>query len=129
MLHRSIEWLAVRLTIAQLATFVADFRRLRLNDEDLQALESVLMDRPDAGAVIPGAGGFRKLRFAPPSWGRGKSGAIRVIYAHFPELEAVVLFLMYGKNEQGNLTAEEKQAAKHWMQEFKRKLKNRTGWR
>ena len=33
------------LTIAQLAAFVSDFRRLRLDDEDLQALEAVLMER------------------------------------------------------------------------------------
>lgn len=69
------------------------------------------------------AGGFRKLRFAPPSWGRGKRGAARIIYAHFPELEAVVLFLMYGKNEQENLTPKQKHAAKNWIQEFKQKLR------
>lgn len=81
------------------------------------------MERPQAGAVIPGAGGFRKVRFAPPSWGRGKRGAARVIYAYFPEFEAVVLFLIYGKNEQGNLTPRQKLAAKNWMQDFKQRLK------
>jgi len=112
----------VQLTIAQLATFVSDCRRLRVNDEDLQALEAILLDRPDAGAVIPGTGGFRKLPFAPPSAGRGKRGANRVIYAHFRQIEAVVLFLMYGKNEQGNLTPAQKKAALKWMTEFRRRL-------
>lgn len=115
----------MRLTIAQLATFVSDCRRLRITDEDLQALESALLDQPDAGSVIPGTGGFRKLRFAPPSQGKGKRGATRVIYAHFPEIKAVVLFLMYGKNEQGNLTAGQKRAAHKWITQFKQRLKEK----
>lgn len=115
----------MRLTIAQLATFVSDCRRLRVSDEDVQALEAVLIERPEAGSVIPGTGGFRKLRFAPPSAKRGKRGATRVIYAHFPQIQAIVLFLMYGKNEQGNLNARPKRAAAKWMTEFKRTLSER----
>lgn len=115
----------MQLTIVQLAAFVSDWRRLRLTDEDLQALEQLLLRRPTAGAVISGTGGFRKVRFAPPSWYSGKSGATRVIYVFFPEIETIFLFLIYGKNEQGNLSAKQKQAAAKWVASFRSTLKGR----
>jgi hypothetical protein len=65
----------MQLTIVQLAAFVSDWKRLGLDDEDLQALENIFRRSPEAGTVIPGTGGFRKVRFAPPSWHTGKSGA------------------------------------------------------
>jgi len=68
------------LTFIQLAPFVVAWRRLGLTDEDLSALEQLIMHRPEAGAVMQGTGGVRKLRFAPPSWHMGKSGATRVCY-------------------------------------------------
>lgn len=34
-----------------------------LNDSDLQELEYMLLNNPNAGAVIPGLNGCRKLRF------------------------------------------------------------------
>jgi hypothetical protein len=43
-----------------------------LSDEDYSALQQALMLDPDAGPVIPGSGGVRKLRWAAP--GRGKRG-------------------------------------------------------
>ena len=49
-----------------------------LSEEDYTALQQTLMWRPDAGLVIPGSGGIRKLRWAAP--GRGKRGGYRVIY-------------------------------------------------
>lgn len=103
----------VRWTFVQLAPFVADWRRLRLTDEDLQALEMDLQRRP--GAVVPGTGGLRKLRFAPPSWHTGKSGATRVIHAVYPEQAHIFLVLLNAKNEQGNLTSDEKAQARQLM--------------
>jgi hypothetical protein len=58
--------------------------------------------------VIPGTGGLRKIRFAPPSWHTGKRGASRVIYAYIAAGQAVYLFTLYGKNEQSDLTPDEK---------------------
>jgi hypothetical protein len=58
--------------------------------------------------MIPGTGGLRKLRFAPPSRHSGKRGAFRVIYAFIVLGEVVYLFTVYGKNEQSDLAADEK---------------------
>jgi len=49
-----------------------------LSDEDYAALQSTLIRNSEAGAVIPGSGGIRKLRWAGS--GRGKQGGYRVIY-------------------------------------------------
>ena len=64
------------------------FERLRASyqsDEEFGALQQALMARPQAGDVIPGAGGLRKLRFADRRRGKGTRGGLRIIY---PELMA-----------------------------------------
>jgi hypothetical protein len=98
----------VELTFVQVSTFVSDWRRNRLGDDDLRVLESELLRRPEAGSTVGGTGGLRKMRFAPPSRHTGKSGAFRVVYGYFPRFAHVYLILMYGKNEQANLSADEK---------------------
>lgn len=79
-----------------------------LKVEDRAELINVLATDPPAGALIPGLGGIRKLRFAPA--GRGKSGAFRVIY-YFAAIDRPVLaLLIYGKNEQENITPKQRDA-------------------
>lgn len=98
----------MRLTLIQLSTFASKWSKLKLTDEDLRSLEEMLIANPEAGSVIPGTGGLRKIRFAPPSWHVGKRGASRVIYAFIVRGQAVYLFTLYGKNEQSDLTSDEK---------------------
>ena len=112
-------------TFCQVSPFVARWRRMRLTDEDLQALEKLLAKRPDAGAVIGGTGGLRKLRFAPPSRAGGKSGGTRVIYGFFPEYNTIYLFLIYPKNEQADLTPPQKAQCRQLVAEIKRLLPGR----
>jgi hypothetical protein len=100
----------VKLTLIQLSTFAAKWSKLRLTDEDLRALECELLADPGAGDVIAGTGGLRKLRFAPPSRHSGKRGATRVVYAFILVQDVVYLFTLYGKNDQADLTADEKRA-------------------
>jgi hypothetical protein len=114
----------MRLTLIQLSTFSAKWSKLRLTDEDLQSLEGMLIENPEAGAVIPGTGGLRKLRFAPPSWNTGKRGAMRVIYAFIRETQAVFLFALYGKNEQSDLSADEKSIFRRVLDRLRASYKN-----
>lgn len=114
---------AVKLTFGQVAGFVAEWKRLRLTDEDLQALETLIMRRPEAGVVIRGAGGLRKIRFAPPSWHRGKSGAARVCYVVFAEVDQCYFIALFAKNEQANLTAAQKTQARQLIDHLKSHLK------
>ena len=43
-----------------------------LNDEEYRKLQEALIEDPEAGSIIRGSGGIRKLRWAAP--GRGKRG-------------------------------------------------------
>jgi mRNA-degrading endonuclease RelE of RelBE toxin-antitoxin system len=49
-----------------------------LSDDEYAALQNFLVDNPEAGDLIRGSGGVRKLRWGLV--GRGKRGGIRVIY-------------------------------------------------
>jgi hypothetical protein len=110
----------MRLTIVQLSAFAAKWAKLKLTDEDLRALEEMLLDNPHAGAVIPGSGGLRKLRFAPSSWHTGKRGATRVIYAFILSGEVAYLFTLYGKNERSDLLAQEKAVFRKVLERLQR---------
>jgi hypothetical protein len=112
----------MRLTFGQTVAFDAQWRRLRLTDEDLQALESLIMERPEAGVVMQGTGGLRKIRFAPPSWHTGKSGATRVCYVAYTEFGHCLLVELFAKNEKVNLSAAGKMAARRAVEAFRRRL-------
>ena len=49
-----------------------------LSDDKYRELQEELLNRPDAGKIISGSGGLRKLRWAAK--GHGKRGGIRIIY-------------------------------------------------
>jgi len=76
-----------------------------LGAEDYRLLQWYLVQRPDAGRVVPGSGGIRKLRWRVE--GAGKRGGVRVAY--YWHVGAAQLFFLYafGKNEQHNLTPDQ----------------------
>jgi hypothetical protein len=113
----------VRFTFGQVAGFVAEWHRLGLTDEDLQALETLIMERPESGVVMPGTGGLRKIRFAPPSWHTGKSGATRVCYVIFADIGYCGLIALFAKNEQSNLNAAQKAQARRLIADLKASMK------
>src|SRR5579871_6969478 len=94
----------MKYSFTQFESFVTEWRRLKLTDEDLQALEEMIISRPEAGVVMKGTGGLRKVRFAPPSWNRGKSGATRVCYVLISEASHCCFLEIFAKNEQPNLS-------------------------
>ncbi len=70
------------------------------------------MDHPDAGSLIPGTGGLRKLRFADIGRQKGKRSGIRVIYFWWKNGKQFWLFTLYGKGEMNDLLPNEKKALK-----------------
>lgn len=62
---------------------------------------ALMMMRPEAGALISGSGGLRKLRWSVP--GKGKSSGLRIIYYLF-EGEKIYLLFVYKKSESVDLT-------------------------
>ena len=67
---------AREITVLQLPKFKAEATKL-VGAEGIDAVAAFLIDRPDEGDVIPGAGGTRKLRWAAK--GKGKRGGARII--------------------------------------------------
>jgi len=79
-----------------------------LDDGGFRELQELLMARPDAGALIPGTGGLRKLRFGDARRGEGKRGGLRVIYFWWEPGRQVWLFTLYGKDEMSDLTGRQR---------------------
>lgn len=73
-----------------------------ITDDDYRALQTALITRPHLGAVIPGGGGIRKVRWAVP--GKGKRGGARVIYFWEAEPEAFFMLYAFPKSERGDLS-------------------------
>jgi len=84
-----------------------------LGDESYAALQNELAENPEAGDVMPGTGGFRKLRWADPRRGKGRRGGLRVIYYYFLADFQILLVTIYGKDEAADLTPSEKRALKN----------------
>jgi mRNA-degrading endonuclease RelE of RelBE toxin-antitoxin system len=74
-----------------------------LSDEEYSALQEALMRAPEAGPVIPGSGGVRKLRWGAA--GRGKRGGYRVIYYVRRGHGVIWMLTMYPKNVAENIPA------------------------
>jgi mRNA-degrading endonuclease RelE of RelBE toxin-antitoxin system len=77
-----------------------------LGDAGMVTLQNELCANPDAGDLISGTGGARKIRVA--LLGRGKSGGARVIYYYRDSRNAIFLLTLYPKNKKSDLTAKEK---------------------
>ena len=61
--------------------------------------------RPDAGAVIPGSRGLRKLRWRTEHG--GKRGGLRIIYYWYVTGETIYMLFLYRKNQQEDLTRDQ----------------------
>ena len=65
---------------------------------------------PNAGDLIPGSGGCRKLRFAAK--GKGSRGGVRIIYFYRSLAGQIHLLEIYAKNEKADLSLDEIQKLK-----------------
>src|SRR5436190_11359888 len=73
-----------------------------LSDDEYRKLQVVLANRPNAGDLIKGSGGLRKIRWTIE--GRGKRGGVRVIYYWAVKQERLLMLFIYPKSERGDLT-------------------------
>jgi mRNA-degrading endonuclease RelE of RelBE toxin-antitoxin system len=86
-----------------------------LSDDEYRLFQQDLLARPEAGKVIPGSGGLRKLRWAAA--GRGKRGGLRLIYYWFTARGTILLLFIYPKNVQDNLTPDQLKQLKKVVEE------------
>lgn len=76
-----------------------------LPDCEYRDLQLFLIKRPDAGDLIPGGKGLRKIRWVSRS--KGKSGGIRVIYYLHLKGRRIYMIYPYRKSDQEDLTPEQ----------------------
>jgi len=74
-----------------------------LDDDEYTKLQEHLNEQPEAGALVPGSGGVRKLRWAVE--GRGKRGGLRIIYYLRRSHGEIWMLTLYGKNVCENIPA------------------------
>ena len=79
-----------------------------LDDEEYRLFQSSLMGHPEAGKIVPGTGGFRKVRWKDARRGKGKRGGLRIIYYYFPEAAQIWVVTLYDNDQADDLTAAEK---------------------
>lgn len=87
-----------------------------MNDDEYARLQCHLSQHPDAGAMIPGCGGVRKIRWTAS--GRGKRGGSRLIY-YWDFGDRILMLYVYKKNERENMTEEQKKAIRQVAEEYK----------
>lgn len=77
-----------------------------LTDDEYRELQIALANHPTLGAVIPGSGGIRKVRWARK--GIGKRGGLRTIYYWAVEQEHLLMLLIYAKSESDDLSPDQR---------------------
>lgn len=86
-----------------------------LSDDEYQGLQNYLLQYPEAGRVVPGSGGVRKIRWRMA--GKGKSGGVRVIYYFKKQDDEIWLLTIYSKSEVENIPA-------HVLREIAKEIEN-----
>ncbi len=89
-------------TIIETPTFAADAKDL-WSEEERGAFCAWLAAHPEAGAVVPGSGGCRKVRWSKV--GTGKSSGVRIIYFTQLACGKIWLLVIYAKSVRGNIPA------------------------
>jgi hypothetical protein len=84
-------------------------------DDLYQEFQEFLVKDPNAGDLIKGSGGLRKIRWNLP--GQGKRGGIRVIYYRFMTDSEILMVYAYPKNKQDNLTNAQSKLLKQIVEE------------
>lgn len=92
-------------------------RQSYLSDASYREFQIVLMENPEAGDVIEGTGGLRKIRHADEKRGKGKRGGLRVIYYWWLSGKQFWLFTVYNKDEMDDLSAAQKKILKDLLKQ------------
>ena len=94
----------------EVPSFSKKWKALGFTDDDMLQLQQYLLRNPEAGDMMVGTGGLRKIRVAFD--GRGKSGSARLCYVDFSFFQKLYLISVFQKNEKENLTDAEKNQIK-----------------
>lgn len=89
-------------TIIETPTFQDDARKI-WSEQERGTFCAWIAANPEAGDVIPGSGGCRKVRWSVA--GSGKRGGARIIYFNRLANGEIWLLVIYSKSVTGNIPA------------------------
>lgn len=95
-------------TVIEIPAYIRAAKSAKMTDAECEMVVDIIATNPQAGDIMPGCGGARKLRFAKP--GKGKSGGYRVITYYAGTECPVFLITVFGKGEKANLSQSERNA-------------------
>ena len=107
------QWRIFILVIKETSVFTRRVQHL-LDDDNYRLLQLALLQDPERGAVIPGTGGLRKIRWRVE--GSGTRGGVRVIYYWYPGPEVILMLMIYAKTKQDDLTAQQKRVIRQLIE-------------
>lgn len=102
--------------IVRTKRYLKDLKRIRATEVEADAIDQMIAANPEAGDVIEGLGGVRKIRFALRN--KGKSGGGRAIYLLMIGDDLAVLLTAYAKNEKSDLTPADRKAIMSVLREI-----------
>ncbi|UVC07572.1 hypothetical protein IHQ71_20560 [Rhizobium sp. TH2] len=105
------------MNIIRTQRYIKDLKRMGVSELEWSALEEAIAINPEAGDLIPGLEGLRKIRFAMRN--RGKRGGGRAIYYLMMSDEMVLMITAYAKSEREDLSPDQKKAIVALLREFK----------
>ena len=76
-----------------------------MSDEEIEAAVLLIAANPEAGTIVVGGGGLRKIRV--PRTGKGKSGGYRILTYYLREERPVYLIAALSKSKQSDFGAEQ----------------------
>ena len=95
-------------------------------DENYRKLQEALAKNPQKGDVVQNTGGIRKLRWPDPSRGKGKRSGLRVLYLSIPEFEQFLMIDVYNKDEQDDLSPEQRKRLTQLVAIYRRILEGKA---
>jgi hypothetical protein len=99
-----LDVLSIPMTVIETPGFIREAANAFTDPERLELI-GFLAANPEAGELMAGTGGGRKLRWKAA--GRGKRGGVRVVYYYHNESLPLFLISVFAKNEKANLTKAE----------------------
>lgn len=111
----------MKLTFLELPPFER-FRAEYLTDEEYRTLQNELLQNPEKGDLMQGMAGLRKIRVSSEKSNKGKRSGYRVIYYYFLNESQIFFISAYSKNQQTDLTNEQRKAFLAIVERIKSKL-------
>lgn len=106
-------------TVVETPEFLAAARKAGMSEAEREAAVALVAANPEAGDLLEGSGGARKVRV--PRGGGGKSGGYRVIAYYLDANSPVFLLTVISKGQQANLTERQKRDVRSSAKSEKRR--------